>query len=132
MNGAERAENASDLVAQIEHGFKFGRPVVSFGEVPYKLYATLDELDTLDAAAGPYKAVTGADVDDLRYLWRRLGWAKEAGEGSRKSSMTWADGADAVTDAELEAMRETLERHYADRLPTLAGHDQDAEEAATL
>ena len=107
------------MVASIETGFKFGRAIVEFGAVPHDLYARLDGVEALDAAEPPYQPQTGADEDDLRYLWRKLGFAKEAGEASRKALLTWNDGADTVSDTELEAMREVLERHYANQLPTL-------------
>lgn len=99
----------ADPSAQIE-GFRFGRPMKFFGPVPTKLYDSLRELEELDA--GGVSALTSASVDDLRYVWRRLGYAKEAGCNTRRTSLTWNDDAATMTDADLEAVREVLERHH--------------------
>ena len=109
---------AADPTAQLE-GFRFGRPVKSFGPIPTELYAKLDELDALDAEEKG-GARTAGTVDDLRYVWRRLGWAKEAECGSRQAPLTWSDDAATVSDADLEAVREVLEHHYPERFGALA------------
>lgn len=101
-----------------EDGFRFGRPIVFFGPVPHDLYARLDEIDADGEISAPkYVAKTAATVDDLRWLWRRLGYAKPADSTSRSSKLMWSDSADTLSDAELEVLRPFFERRYGDRLP---------------
>lgn len=101
-----------------EDGFRFARPVVFFGEVPHALYDRLEAADhDFGLSAPQYVPQTAATVDDLRWLWRRLGYAKPADSVSRSSKLMWQDSADILSDAELEVLRSFFEYRYSDQLP---------------
>lgn len=112
--GPEDATSAS-----ITAGFQFGKPIVSFGPVPWalydKIYADPDYSDPPE-----YEAVTGADTADLRHLWRRLGFAKEPGAISMRAKLSWEMDAFKCSAADMEALRPILERYWKDQLPALS------------
>ncbi len=112
--GPEDATSAS-----ITAGFQFGKPIVSFGAVPWALYDKLySDPDYSDPPE--YVPETGADTADLRHLWRRLGYAKEPGAISMRAKLSWEMDAFKCSAADMEALRPVLERYWKDQLPALS------------